>query len=124
MVMRVYSGPGQTRTPEDVKITRGASTPGLMKELEPKAGPYLTEVSDSVKRDWARTRYAVEIIRQKHARFMTVHLAASDNLQHRHGPFTTQVHAALEEIDRMVGEMRDAIRAGRVEWLEVRVEGT
>ena len=100
-----------TRTPEDVKITRGASTPGLMHELEKKAGPYLTEVSDSVKRDWARTRYAAEIIRQKHARFVTVHLAASDNLQHRHGPFTAQVHAALEEIDRMVGEMSDAIRA-------------
>ena len=100
-----------TRTPEDVKITRGASTPGLMAGLEPKAGPYLTEVSDSVKRDWARTHYAVEMIRQKHTRFITVHLAASDNLQHRHGPFTPPVLRALEEIDRMIGELRDAIRA-------------
>src|SRR5205823_818263 len=41
-----------TRTPEDEKITRGASTPGLMIELAKKAGPYLTEVSDSTKRDW------------------------------------------------------------------------
>src|SRR5687767_2960842 len=40
-----------TRTPEDVHITRGASTPGLMAELEKKAGPYLTEVSDALKRD-------------------------------------------------------------------------
>jgi hypothetical protein len=100
-----------TRTPEDVRITRGASTPGLMAELEKKAGPYLTEVSDSVKRDWARTRYAVEMIRQKHTRFVTVHLAASDNLQHRHGPFTPPVAKALEEIDQMVGQLRDAIRA-------------
>jgi hypothetical protein len=100
-----------TRTPEDVKITRGASTPGLMRELEKKAGPYLTEVSDAVKRDWARTRYAVEMIRQKHTRFVTVHLAASDNQQHRHGPFTAPVHLALEEIDRMVGDLRDAIRS-------------
>ena len=30
-----------TRTPEDTKITRGASTPGLMADLEQKAGPYL-----------------------------------------------------------------------------------
>lgn len=100
-----------TRTPEDVKITRGASTPGLMAELEKKAGPYLTEVTDSVKRDWARTKYAVEMIRQKHTRFVTVHLAASDNLQHRHGPFAKAVLPAIEEIDRMVGELRDAIRA-------------
>lgn len=100
-----------TRTPEDVKITRGASTPGLMAALEPQAGPYLTEVSDAVKRDWARTRYAVALIRQKHARFVTVHLAASDNLQHRNGPFAAPVLPALEEIDRMVGAMSDAIRA-------------
>src|SRR5687768_860007 len=100
-----------TRTPEDVKITRGASTPGLMGQLEKKAGPYLTEVSDAVKRDWARTRYTVEMIRQKHTRFVTVHLAATDNQQHRHGPFSPQLKRALEEIDKMVGEMRDAIRA-------------
>jgi hypothetical protein len=100
-----------TRTPEDVKITRGASTPGLMAELEKTAGPYLTEVSDSVKRDWARTRYAREMIRQKHTRFLTVHLAASDNLQHRHGPFTPPVAKALEEIDQMVGQLRDAMLA-------------
>jgi predicted AlkP superfamily pyrophosphatase or phosphodiesterase len=100
-----------TRTPEDVKLTRGASTPGLMAQLEKQAGPYLTEVADSVKRDWARTRYAVELIRQKHARFVTVHLAASDSLQHRNGPFTPAVHRALEEIDQMIGELRDAMRA-------------
>lgn len=100
-----------TRTPEDVKITRGASTPGLMAELEKSAGPYLTEVADAVKRDWARTRYAVEMIRRKQARFVTVHLAASDSLQHRHGPFAAPVLRALEEIDRMVGELRDAMRA-------------
>ena len=100
-----------TRTPEDVKITRGASTPGLMAQLEKKAGPYLTEVSDAAKRDWARTRYAVEMIRQKHTRFITVHLAATDNQQHRAGPFSPQLAAAVAEIDRMVGELRDAIRA-------------
>jgi predicted AlkP superfamily pyrophosphatase or phosphodiesterase len=100
-----------TRTPEDVYITRGASTPGLMADLEKNAGPYLTEVSDALKRDWARTRYAIEMIRQKHTRFLTLHLAATDNLQHRHGPFTAPVFRALEEIDRMVGELRAAILA-------------
>lgn len=99
-----------TRTPEDVRITRGASTPGLMAQLEGKAGAYLTEVGDAIKRDWARTRYAVEMIRQKHARFVTVHLAATDNQQHRHGPFSPQLGTAVAEIDRMVGELRDAIR--------------
>ena len=100
-----------TRTAEDVKITRGAATPGLMAELAKKSGAYTTDVADSTKRDWARTRYAVELIRQKHTRFITVHLAATDHIQHRSGPFVSELWPALEEIDRMVGELRDAIRA-------------
>jgi len=100
-----------TRTAEDVKITRGVATPGLMAELEPRAGPYTTDVADSTKRDWARTRYAVEMIRQKHVRFITVHLAATDNLQHRNGPFAAAIWPALEEIDDMVGQLGAAIRA-------------
>jgi predicted AlkP superfamily pyrophosphatase or phosphodiesterase len=99
-----------TRTPEDVKITRGVATPGLMAELEKKAGPYLTEVADAVKRDWARTRYALEMLRQKHPRFLTVHVAATDSIQHRSGPFAGELRPALEEIDRMVGELTTAIR--------------
>lgn len=100
-----------TRTAEDVKITRGVATPGLMTELEKKAGAYTTDVADSTKRDWGRTRYAVEMIRQKHTRFITVHLAATDHIQHRSGPLVPELWPALEEIDRMVGELRDAIRA-------------
>jgi predicted AlkP superfamily pyrophosphatase or phosphodiesterase len=100
-----------SRTPEDEKIPRGASTPGLVADLEKKAGPYLTEVNDALKRDWSRTRYAMEMIRQKRTNFVTVHLAASDALQHRHGPFTPPVCAALEEIDAMIGELGAAIRA-------------
>lgn len=100
-----------TRTAEDVKITRGVATPGLMVELEKKAGAYTTDVADATKRDWARTRYALELIRQKHPCFLTVHLAASDHIQHRSGPFAASLLPALEEIDRMIGELRDAIRA-------------
>jgi hypothetical protein len=100
-----------TRTDEDIKITRGAATPGLMTELEKTAGPYLTDANQAVPRDWARTRYTVAMIRQKHPRLLTAHLAASDHLQHRDGPFTSAVTKALEEIDRMVGEMEDAMWA-------------
>lgn len=100
-----------TRTAEDVKITRGLATPGLMAGLAEKAGAYTTNVNEATIRDWARTRYAVEMIRQKHPRFLTVHLAASDHIQHRSGPFAASLLPALEEMDRMVGELRDAVRA-------------
>jgi predicted AlkP superfamily pyrophosphatase or phosphodiesterase len=100
-----------TRTAEDVRITRGVATPGLMTGLAERAGTYTTDVIDSTERDWSRTRYAVEMIRQKHTRFLTVHLAALDNIQHRGGPFAASLLPALEETDRMVGDLRDAIRA-------------
>lgn len=100
-----------TRTDEDVKITRGAATPGLMAELSVKAGAYITDNTKAVERDWARTRYTLEMLRLKQPRFVTVHLVATDHLQHRDGPFTPRVVAALEEIDQMVGQMTDAMRA-------------
>lgn len=100
-----------TRTNEDVKLTRGAATPGLMAELAEKAGPYLTDSNQAVARDWTRTRYARELLRLKRPNFLTVHLVATDHLQHRDGPFAPSVIAALEEIDQMVGQLTDGIRA-------------
>jgi predicted AlkP superfamily pyrophosphatase or phosphodiesterase len=100
-----------TRSAADLKMVMALAGRPLMEELAVKAGPYITDVDDTIPRDWARTRYAVELIRQKHVRFMTVHLASTDHLQHRSGPFHKSVLAALEEVDKMVGELRDAMRA-------------
>ncbi|WP_158277598.1 ectonucleotide pyrophosphatase/phosphodiesterase [Opitutus sp. ER46] len=99
-----------SRSDEDLNLTRGAATPGLVAELAGKAGPYITDNHDAVPRDWARTRYGVELIRQKQARFLGVHLAATDHFQHRNGPFAPVVCAALEEIDTMVGQLVAAMR--------------
>ena len=61
--------------------------------------------------DWARTHYAEAIIRRKHARFVTVHLAALDHLEHASGPFSPDANSTLEETDRMVGTLQQAMRA-------------
>src|SRR5580658_1814580 len=98
-------------TDEDLKLMRAISTPGMMKEFEPETGPYETDLNNAIPGDRARTRYAEAIIRRKHARFMTVHLAALDHLEHESGPFSPDANAALEEIDRMVGTLEQAMRA-------------
>lgn len=100
-----------TRTDEDLKLTRGAATPGLMRELAPQAGEYITDNKQAVARDWARARYALELIRRKKPDLLTVHFAATDHFQHRLGPFHPTVNAALEEIDQMVGQLVTAMRA-------------
>jgi predicted AlkP superfamily pyrophosphatase or phosphodiesterase len=95
---------------EDLPLIRALSTPGMMKELEPQAGQYETNLDNAIPGDWARTHYAEGIIRRKHARFLTVHLAALDSFQHEAGPFSPKANAALEEIDRMVGTLDQAMR--------------
>ena len=95
---------------EDLKLMRVLSTPGLMKELEPQAGKYETDLDNAIPGDWARTHYAEAIIRRKHVRFLTIHLAALDHLEHESGPFSAAANSTLEETDRMVGTLEQAMR--------------
>jgi predicted AlkP superfamily pyrophosphatase or phosphodiesterase len=60
--------------------------------------------------DWDRTRYAIAMIQRKGVRFLTVHLAAFDHLEHSNGPYSARAFAPLEEIDKMVGEIEAALR--------------
>ena len=98
-------------TSEDLKLLAALSTPGLLREIEKSAGPYSTDINGGVPTDWQRTRYAEAIIRDKHARFVTVHLAALDHLQHETGPFSKESLETLEAIDQMVAALEAATRA-------------
>jgi len=93
---------------EDLKLLRAISTPGLVNAIEKDTGPYITDLDEAEKGDRQRTRYAVWILRNKHAQFMTVHLASLDHLEHAHGPFSPEANATLEEIDAEVGELEAA----------------
>jgi predicted AlkP superfamily pyrophosphatase or phosphodiesterase len=98
-------------TPDDVKLLRGISTPGLLSELQQKLGPYITDLNNAMAGDRQRTRYAAAILREKRPDFMTVHLAALDHLEHLTGPFSPESNATLEQIDGMVAELENAMRA-------------
>ncbi len=94
---------------EDLKLVRAISTPGLVAEIEKEAGAYVTDLDDASHGDRQRTRYAAWILRNKHAQFMTVHLASLDHLEHAHGPFSPEANATLEEIDAEVGELEAVV---------------
>lgn len=96
---------------EDIKLMRVVSTPGLMAEIEKGAGAYVTDLDDAAHGDHQRTRYAAYILRNKHARLVTVHLASLDHLEHAGGPFSAEANAALEQIDGEVGELEEAARS-------------
>jgi predicted AlkP superfamily pyrophosphatase or phosphodiesterase len=99
------------KSSEDVKLIRALSTPGLVAEIEKTAGPYVDDLDQAEAGDRQRTQYAVAIIRTKKPRFMTVHLAALDHLQHADGPFSPSALRTLEEADGELGELEDAMSA-------------
>jgi predicted AlkP superfamily pyrophosphatase or phosphodiesterase len=91
-------------TPDDAKLLRAVSTPGLLAELEPELGPYPRALT--VESDEQRTRYAVRILEKKRPNLLTLHLIALDHVQHVKGPFTPEAMAVLERIDTLVGTLR------------------
>jgi predicted AlkP superfamily pyrophosphatase or phosphodiesterase len=96
------------KSPDDLKLMHAVSTPGLLAEIEKTAGPYVNDLDQASAGDRQRTRYAVAIIRDKKAQFITIHLAALDHLQHQNGPFSPEALATLEELDGYVGDLQNA----------------
>ncbi len=99
------------KSPEEIKLVRSISTPGLFRDLEPVAGRYTNDLDDVIPGDEARTRYAVAMIGQKRVRFLTIHMAGFDHVEHEAGPYSAEAFRVLEAIDGMVAEMERAMRA-------------
>ena len=110
-------------TPDDLKLQRAVSTPGLIAELETKAsvegapdiaamdlapGHYPGGEEETVAEDEIRANYAVELLALKHPDFMTVYFTGLDTEQHKSGPFSATSNAVLERIDALVGQVRAA----------------
>ncbi|HYB70070.1 MAG TPA: ectonucleotide pyrophosphatase/phosphodiesterase [Candidatus Bathyarchaeia archaeon] len=91
-------------TPDDAKLLRAVSTPGLLAELEAELGPYprtLTAESDE-----QRARFAARILEKKRPNVLTLHLIALDHVEHETGPFSPESIAVLERLDAAVGMLR------------------
>jgi predicted AlkP superfamily pyrophosphatase or phosphodiesterase len=99
------------KSPEEIKLVRAISTPGLFRDLEPVAGRYTNDLDDVIPGDQARTRYAVAMIARKQVRFLTIHMAGFDHVEHDAGPYSAEAFTVLEAIDGMVAEMEQAMRA-------------
>jgi predicted AlkP superfamily pyrophosphatase or phosphodiesterase len=95
-------------TPEAIRLQHALSRPdGLLYELETKLGPYVG-AAETVEADAVRTRFAIEILRTKRPRFMTVHLLGLDGASHEHGPFSSEALKTLEILDSRLQELWQA----------------
>jgi predicted AlkP superfamily pyrophosphatase or phosphodiesterase len=96
----------RANTPDDAKLLRAVSTPGLLAELEPELGRYPRGLD--VEADELRARYAIRILEAKRPALLMLHLIALDQKQHEVGPGTSEVIAVLERLDAVVGTLRAA----------------
>jgi predicted AlkP superfamily pyrophosphatase or phosphodiesterase len=93
-------------TPEDAKLLRAVSTPGLLAEAEQQLGPYAGGVAATADADKTRGRFAQWILEKKHPSLLTLHLIALDHIEHETSPFSAEAIATLEELDGVIGEVR------------------
>ena len=98
---------------DDAKLLAALATPGLLPELEASEGPYAPGKAEDIAADATRTRFATRLIARHKPDLMTVYLAGLDHIQHAEGPGSPPAHAALEQLDAMVGQLVAAEQAAR-----------
>ena len=95
--------------PSDSSLIRALSTPGLLDAMETAQKAALPWPLT----DKGRTEIASYILTTHKPRVLLLHLTSLDSAQHAAGPGSPRAREVLQQVDRYVGEIRDAIaRAG------------
>jgi predicted AlkP superfamily pyrophosphatase or phosphodiesterase len=98
--------------PSDALLTAAVSRPeDLLQKMQARLGPYMRGNDPSPPGDEIKTRFALDIIKTRKPKFMTIHLSSLDEEQHRHGPFSPEANADLELIDGQLAQLFAASRA-------------
>jgi predicted AlkP superfamily pyrophosphatase or phosphodiesterase len=101
----------RTGTADDPKLLAALATPGLLPELEKAVGTsYAQGIDESVEGDANRVRFAAALIAARKPAFTTVYLAGIDHEEHRSGPGSAAANAAIEQTDKLVGQLVAAAR--------------
>lgn len=96
--------------PDDRKLLRVFSTPGLLDALESEVGvPYADGINELLSGDENRARFAARLIATRQPDFATVYFAAFDHEQHASGPFSPRSLATLEKLDSILGGLLASI---------------
>ncbi|HET7293122.1 MAG TPA: ectonucleotide pyrophosphatase/phosphodiesterase [Vicinamibacteria bacterium] len=94
--------------PDDRKLSRLLSTPGLLAEAEKALGPYPSGYAYDVEADRRRVAFSEWILETRRPRLHLAYLSGLDEEQHLSWPGSPKALAVLEELDALVGRLRAA----------------
>lgn len=94
-------------TEDDAKLIRAVATPGLLAEAKADIGEFRGGIDTSPAADEVRGEYADWILAKKHPGLLTLHLTALDHVEHETGPMSAEAWAVLEQLDAVIGKVRD-----------------
>jgi predicted AlkP superfamily pyrophosphatase or phosphodiesterase len=101
----------RAQQPDDVKLIKALSTPGLVDTLQKDSGaPFVSMLGETPASDVVRAKYAAALIARYHPQFFTLHLVSQDGMQHEFGPGTAEARSTLATIDGAVGDLVAAAR--------------
>jgi predicted AlkP superfamily pyrophosphatase or phosphodiesterase len=96
----------RARIPEDLKLIRALSTPGLIDQLEQSTGRTLADTTGaSDTSDESLAQFTAALIAAKHPKLTTLHLAQLDHAEHVYGPGSAEAITTLENVDSSVGRL-------------------
>ncbi len=110
LIPEYWRGPsaGDPTNPDDRMLMNAVSRPA--DEVDHIAArtslPYMSGNDTTVGGDEVKTVYSLDIIKRQRPRFMTIHLSSLDEEEHLHGPFSPEADGDLEQLDGMIGRLR------------------
>jgi predicted AlkP superfamily pyrophosphatase or phosphodiesterase len=103
----------RANTAEDLKLLRAVSTPGLLEAVEHEFPNFSARYLNPETRDEAMTDVAIHSISTQKPSLLMLHLIKVVYKEHVYGPFSPQAIAAIEDVDRQIVRIVQAVeRAG------------
>jgi predicted AlkP superfamily pyrophosphatase or phosphodiesterase len=97
-------------TPDDAKLTRALSTPGLLPAVAARFPDLWRKFTPPNVADEASADIVVHLLGSTQASLVMTHIWQTDDAQHKFGPWSPQAVAAIENADRQLGRMVEAAK--------------
>ncbi|MDB4974189.1 MAG: alkaline phosphatase family protein [Myxococcaceae bacterium] len=100
----------RTRTPEDLKLVRALSTPGLLERVAERFPGYEGRAAPPHVTDQAGVDVAVQTLAEGKPALLMLHIFQVDEAQHKHGLWSPEAQAAIENADQQLERLIAAVQ--------------